>query len=212
MTKDLAGRRYISNARILTIPVPIRSTMCWGRRCWRKDGQDPHHRRDGRRTDGVAAATATALMDLECEIFMGKEDTERQALNVTAWNSWARRSPVTSGTMTLKDAVNETLRVDGAYHRHPLRSRLMGPTLSRPLSGISRRHRPRGQIQLLEREGRLPDAVIACVGGGNAIGIFHDFISAPEVRLVAARPPAGVLIRSGRRRRSLWALPASSTA
>ncbi|MDF1495633.1 tryptophan synthase subunit beta [Caproiciproducens sp. CPB-2] len=138
---------------------------------------------------GVATATAAALMDMECEIFMGKEDTERQALNVYKMRLLgARVHPVTSGTGTLKDAVSETMRewTSRIADTHYVLGSVMGPhpfpTIVRDFqSVISREIRE----QLMEKEGRLPDAVLACVGGGsNAIGAFYHFIEDPSVRLI----------------------------
>lgn len=138
---------------------------------------------------GVATATAAALMGMECEIFMGKEDTERQALNVYRMELLgAKVHPVTSGTMTLKDAVNEamrewTTRVDDT---HFVFGSVMGP---HPFPMIVRDFQSvigkEAKEQILEKEGRLPDAVIACVGGGsNAMGAFYEFIPHEEVALI----------------------------
>lgn len=138
---------------------------------------------------GVATATAAALMDMECEIFMGKEDTERQALNVYRMELLgAKVHPVTSGTMALKDAVNETMRewtrrVEDTYY---VLGSVMGPhpfpTIVRDFQKIIGEEI---RSQLYEKEGRLPDMVIACVGGGsNAIGAFYDFIKDETVQLV----------------------------
>lgn len=138
---------------------------------------------------GVATATAAALMGMECEIFMGKEDTERQALNVFRMELLgAKVHAVTSGTQTLKDAVNETMRewtqrVEDTYY---VLGSVMGP---HPFPTIVRDfQRVIGcevKQQILEKEGRLPDALLACVGGGsNAIGLFHDFIGDTAVRLI----------------------------
>jgi len=138
---------------------------------------------------GVAAATAAALLGMECEIFMGKEDTERQALNVYRMELLgATVHPVTSGTQTLKDAVNETMRewTSRVHDTHYVLGSVMGPhpfpVMVRDFqSVISKETRE----QILEKEGRLPSAVLACVGGGsNAMGIFHHFIPSPEVRLI----------------------------
>ncbi len=138
---------------------------------------------------GVATATAAALMGLDCEIFMGEEDMRRQALNVYKMRLLgARVRPVSSGTATLKDAVSETLRewsgrmadthyvIGSVVGPHPF------PTLVRDFQAvISREIRE----QALEKEGRLPDAVLACVGGGsNAIGAFYHFLGDAEVRLI----------------------------
>ncbi|MCL2013803.1 MAG: tryptophan synthase subunit beta [Oscillospiraceae bacterium] len=137
---------------------------------------------------GVAAATAAALMGMECEIFMGKEDTERQALNVYRMKLLgAKVNTVTSGTMTLKDAVNETMRewVSRIDDTHYVLGSVMGP---HPFPMMVRDfHRVIGKEikeQILKAEGRLPDAVIACIGGGsNAIGAFYEFIEDTSVRL-----------------------------
>lgn len=138
---------------------------------------------------GVATATAAALMGLECEIFMGKEDTERQALNVFRMELLgAKVHAVTGGTQTLKDAVNETLRewTRRVADTHYVLGSVMGP---HPFPMIVRDFQSvigkETRAQLLEREGKLPDAVIACVGGGsNAMGMFYDFIPDKSVRLV----------------------------
>lgn len=138
---------------------------------------------------GVATATAAALMDLECEVFMGKEDTERQALNVYRMTLLgAKVHPVTSGTQTLKDAVNETMRewATRIADTHYVIGSVMGPhpfpTMVRDFQKIIGEEI---KSQILALEGKLPDAVIACVGGGsNAIGAFYDFISDKSVRLI----------------------------
>ncbi len=138
---------------------------------------------------GVATATAAALMDMECEIFMGKEDTERQALNVFRMELLgAKVHEVTSGTQTLKDAVNAAMRewTTRVEDTHFVFGSVMGPhpfpTLVRDFQSIIGRE---VKAQLMEKEGRLPDAVLACVGGGsNAMGIFYDFIPDSSVRLI----------------------------
>lgn len=138
---------------------------------------------------GVATATAAALMGMECEIFMGREDTQRQALNVYRMKLLgAAVHPVTSGTQTLKDAVNETLREWTArvHDTHYVLGSVMGPhpfpTIVRDFQSVIGKEI---KAQLLEREGRLPAAVIACVGGGsNAMGAFYEFINEPSVRLI----------------------------
>jgi len=138
---------------------------------------------------GVAAATAAALLGLECEVFMGKEDTERQALNVYRMQLLgATVHPVTSGTMTLKDAVNETMRewTRRVSDTHYVLGSVMGPhpfpTMVRDFQSVIGKEI---RAQIKKAEGRLPDAVVACVGGGsNAIGAFYDFIEDGDVRLV----------------------------
>lgn len=138
---------------------------------------------------GVATATAAALMDMECVVFMGKEDTERQILNVYRMELLgAKVHPVESGTMTLKDAVNETFREwasrisDTSYIMGSVMGPHPFPTIVRDFQrviGIETRE------EVLRREGRLPDVVMACVGGGsNAIGMFYDFIEDKSVRLI----------------------------
>lgn len=138
---------------------------------------------------GVATATAAALMNMECTVYMGEEDTIRQALNVYKMRLLgAEVIPVTSGTATLKDAVNEamiawTCRVSDTHYcigsvmgPHPF------PTMVRDFQAVISREIKQ---QMLQKEGKLPDAVIACVGGGsNAIGSFYHFIDDPSVRLI----------------------------
>lgn len=151
---------------------------------------------------GVATATAAALMGLECEVFMGKEDTDRQALNVFRMELLgAKVHSVTSGTMTLKDAVNETMREwtrrvdDTMYvlgsvmgpHPYPMMVRDFQKVISKEI-----------KEQLMEREGRLPDAVLACVGGGsNAMGAFYEFIGDESVQLIGCEA-AGLGVDTGK--------------
>ncbi|MBQ9567912.1 MAG: tryptophan synthase subunit beta [Lachnospiraceae bacterium] len=138
---------------------------------------------------GVATATAAAMMGMECEIFMGEEDTKRQALNVYRMKLLgAKVHPVTSGTATLKDAVSETMRewtcrIDDTHYvlgsamgPHPF------PTIVRDFQAVISKEI---KEQITEAEGRLPDVVMACVGGGsNAIGTFYHFIEDKGVRLI----------------------------
>jgi tryptophan synthase beta chain len=138
---------------------------------------------------GVATATAAALMGLECEIFMGKEDTERQALNVFRMRLLnAKVHPVTSGTMTLKDAVNETMRewVSQIDDTHYVIGSAMGPyPFPKMVRDFQKIIGEEIKAQILKEEGRLPSAVIACIGGGsNAIGAFYEFINDIDVRLI----------------------------
>ena len=138
---------------------------------------------------GVATATAAALMDMECEVFMGEEDTKRQALNVYRMRLLgAKVHAVSSGTGTLKDAVSETMRewTSRIADTHYVLGSCMGPhpfpTIVRDFQSVISREI---KEQILEKEGKLPDAVLACVGGGsNAIGAFYHFIPHPEVRLI----------------------------
>ncbi len=138
---------------------------------------------------GVAAATAAALMGLECVVYMGEEDTKRQSLNVARMKLLgAEVVPVTQGSKTLKDAINEAMRdwVTNVETTHYLLGTVAGPhpfpTMVRDfhrIIGVEARE------QCLDLVGRLPDAVLACVGGGsNAIGIFHPFIEDKNVRLI----------------------------
>lgn len=138
---------------------------------------------------GVASATVAALMGLECVVYMGEEDTKRQSLNVARMKLLgAQVVPVTQGSRTLKDAINEAMRdwVTNVDTTHYLLGTVAGPhpfpTMVRDFQrviGIEARQ------QCLELMGRLPDVILACVGGGsNAIGIFHPFLDDKEVRLV----------------------------
>lgn len=138
---------------------------------------------------GVATATVAALMGMECEIFMGKEDTDRQALNVYRMELLgAKVHSVTTGTQTLKDAVNEALRewtrrIDDTHY---VLGSVMGPhpfpTIVRDFQSIISRE---AREQILTLEGRLPDVVMACVGGGsNAMGMFYNFIPDEKVQLI----------------------------
>lgn len=138
---------------------------------------------------GVATATAAALMGMECEIFMGEEDTKRQALNVYRMRLLgAKVHAVTQGTATLKDAVSETMRewTNRIDDTHYVLGSVMGPhpfpTIVRDFQAVISKEI---KAQILEAEGRLPDAVLACVGGGsNAMGAFYNFIEDKEVRLI----------------------------
>ena len=138
---------------------------------------------------GVATATAAAFMGMECEIFMGYEDTVRQALNVYRMKLLgAKVHAVTSGTQTLKDAVNETLRewTRRVEDTHYVLGSVMGPhpfpTIVRDFQSVIGKE---VRAQILEKEGKLPDALIACVGGGsNAMGLFYDFIPDESVQLI----------------------------
>ncbi len=140
---------------------------------------------------GVATATAAALFGMECNVYMGRTDMERQALNVYRMNLLgATVTGVDSGTATLKDAINEAMRdwttnIETTYY---LIGSVMGP---HPYPEMVRNFQKcigeETRAQLMQREGRLPDAVIACVGGGsNAMGAFYDFIGEPSVRLIGA--------------------------
>jgi tryptophan synthase beta chain len=156
---------------------------------------------------GVASATAAALFGLECQVYMGEEDTKRQSLNVFRMNLLgAEVVPVISGTKTLKDAMNEAIRdwvtnVENTYymlgsvggpHPYPLMVRDFQRVI-----GVETHE------QILRAEGRLPDAIIACVGGGsNAMGIFHKFVGMDGVRLIGVEP-AGYGLETGHHGASL---------
>ncbi|MDR1785266.1 MAG: tryptophan synthase subunit beta [Spirochaetaceae bacterium] len=150
---------------------------------------------------GVAAATAAALLGMECEIFMGEEDTKRQALNVYRMRLLgAKVHPVLSGTRTLKDAVNETMRewVSRVADTHYALGSVMGPhpfpTMVRDFQSVIGRE---AREQILRAEGKLPAAAIACVGGGsNAMGLFYHFIPDKTVRLIGCEA-AGRGIETG---------------
>ena len=138
---------------------------------------------------GVASATAAALMGLECVVYMGEEDTKRQSLNVARMKLLgAEVVPVTTGSKTLKDAINEAMRdwVTNVESTNYLFGTVAGPhpfpTMVRDFQKIIGEE---ARAQVLELTGKLPDAVLACVGGGsNAIGIFYDFVKDTDVRLI----------------------------
>jgi tryptophan synthase beta chain len=151
---------------------------------------------------GVATATACALLDLECEVYMGEEDVERQALNVFRMELLgARVHPVSSGSKTLKDAINEAMRdwVTHVRDTYYCIGSVMGPhpypTMVRDFQrviGVEARQ------QMMDAEGRLPDVLVACVGGGsNAMGLFHPFIEDGSVQMIGVEA-AGEGIESGR--------------
>jgi tryptophan synthase beta chain len=142
---------------------------------------------------GVATATACALLGLACEVFMGEEDVQRQALNVFRMELLgAQVHPVSSGSRTLKDAINEAMRdwVTHVRSTYYCIGSVMGPhpypTLVRDFQRVIGLEARR---QILEAEGRLPDVLVACVGGGsNAIGLFHPFLEDADVRMVGVEP------------------------
>ncbi|MEG0443936.1 MAG: tryptophan synthase subunit beta [Carnobacterium sp.] len=138
---------------------------------------------------GVATATAAALMDMECVVYMGEEDTQRQALNVFRMELLGTTViPVTTGTRTLKDAVNEAMKdwTSNFEDSHYAIGSVMGPhpfpTMVRDFQKVIGEET---KVQILERENKLPDMVMACIGGGsNAIGMFYDFIEDEDVQLI----------------------------
>ncbi len=156
---------------------------------------------------GVATATACALLGLECVVYMGEEDAERQKLNVFRMRLLgAEVRVVKSGSRTLKDAINEALRdwVTNVESTHYIIGSVVGP---HPFPMMVRDfHRTIGEEakeQLFELEGRLPDAVVACVGGGsNAMGIFHPFVEYPQVRLIGVEA-GGLGLHTGKHASSI---------
>jgi tryptophan synthase beta chain len=151
---------------------------------------------------GVATATVCARFGLTCEVYMGEEDVHRQSLNVARMQLLgAKVVTVTSGTRTLKDATNEAMRdwVTNVRNTHYIIGSVVGPhpypMLVRDFQSVIGRE---ARAQILEREGRLPDIVIACVGGGsNAMGIFYPFVNDLEVKLIGVEA-AGEGIETGR--------------
>jgi len=158
---------------------------------------------------GVATATACALFDLECVVYMGEEDIERQALNVYRMELLgAEVSPVSSGTRTLKDATNEAIRdwVTNVENTHYIIGSVVGPDpfpdMVRDFQSVIGRE---ARAQVLEAEDRLPEVVVACVGGGsNAIGIFSGFLADEDVRLIGVEA-AGAGMKTGKHSASLSA-------
>ncbi|MCI7594965.1 MAG: tryptophan synthase subunit beta [Lachnospiraceae bacterium] len=190
MTKDLGGAKIYFKREDLNHTGSHKINNVLGQALLaKKMGKTRIIAETGAGQHGVAAATAASLLGLECEIFMGKEDTVRQALNVYRMKLLgAKVHPVESGTQTLKDAVNEcmrewTKRVDDTLY---VLGSVMGPhpfpMLVRDFQSVISRE---AKEQILQKEGRLPDVVLACVGGGsNAMGMFYDFLPHREVRLI----------------------------
>ena len=190
MTEDLGGAKIYLKREDLNHTGSHKINNALGQALMaRKMGKTRVIAETGAGQHGVATATAAALLGLECEVYMGKEDTDRQALNVFRMELLgARVHPVTSGTQTLKDAVNETLRewTNRVEDTHYVLGSVMGPhpfpTIVRDFQSIIGKE---VKSQLMEAEGKLPDMLIACVGGGsNAMGLFYDFIDEPGVALV----------------------------
>ncbi len=190
MTKDLGGAKIYLKREDLNHTGSHKINNVLGQVLMaKKMGKTRVIAETGAGQHGVATATAAALMGMECEIFMGKEDTVRQALNVYRMELLgAKVNPVTSGTMTLKDAVNEAMRewVSRVDDTHYVLGSVMGPhpfpMIVRDFQSVISRE---AREQILEREGRLPAAVVACVGGGsNAMGMFYNFINDKDVRLI----------------------------
>ena len=190
MTRDLGGARIYLKREDLNHTGAHKINNVLGQALLaKKMGKTRLIAETGAGQHGVAAATAAALMDMECVVFMGKEDTERQALNVYKMRLLgAEVVSVTTGTATLKDAVSEAMRewTSRIADTHYCLGSVMGPhpfpTIVRDFQAVISREI---KEQILAREGRLPDAVLACVGGGsNAIGTFYHFIDDPSVQLI----------------------------
>lgn len=190
MTKDLGGAKIYLKREDLNHTGAHKINNALGQ-CLlaKKMGKKRVIAETGAGQHGVATATVAALMGLECEVYMGKEDTIRQALNVYRMELLgAKVVPVTTGTGTLKDAVSEAMRdwctnVENTFY---VLGSCMGPhpypTIVRDFQKIIGEE---VKAQMLEKEGRLPDVVMACVGGGsNAIGLFYDFIPDKDVQLI----------------------------
>ncbi len=190
MTKDLGGARIYLKREDLNHTGAHKINNVLGQALLaKKMGKTRLIAETGAGQHGVATATAAALMGMQCVVFMGEEDTRRQALNVYRMRLLgAEVVPVKTGTATLKDAVSEamrewTCRIDDTHYclgsvmgPHPF------PTIVRDFQAVISREI---RTQILEKEGRLPDVVLACVGGGsNAIGSFYHFIDDPMVRLI----------------------------
>lgn len=190
MTKDLGGAKIYLKREDLNHTGSHKINNALGQALLaKKMGKTRLIAETGAGQHGVATATAAAFLGMECEIFMGKEDTNRQALNVYRMELLgAKVHPVTSGTMTLKDAVNETMREwsNRVEDTHYVLGSVMGP---HPFPMIVRDFQSvisqEAKEQILKAEGKLPTAVVACVGGGsNAMGAFYNFIDDKDVELI----------------------------
>ena len=190
MTKDLGGAKIYLKREDLNHTGSHKINNALGQALLaKKMGKTRLIAETGAGQHGVATATAAAFLGMECEIFMGKEDTDRQALNVYRMELLgAKVHPVTSGTMTLKDAVNETMREwsNRVADTHYILGSVMGP---HPFPMIVRDFQSvisqEAKEQILKAEGKLPVAVVACVGGGsNAMGAFYNFIEDKDVELI----------------------------
>lgn len=190
MTKDLGGAKIYLKREDLNHTGSHKINNALGQALLaKKMGKTRLIAETGAGQHGVATATAAAFLGMECEIFMGKEDTDRQALNVYRMELLgAKVHPVTSGTMTLKDAVNETMREwsNRVADTHYVLGSVMGP---HPFPMIVRDFQSvisqETKEQILKAEGKLPAAVVACVGGGsNAMGAFYNFIEDKDVELI----------------------------
>jgi len=203
MTKDLGGAKVYLKREDLNHTGSHKINNVLGQTLLaKKMGKTRIIAETGAGQHGVAVATACALLDMECEIFMGQEDIERQALNVYRMQLLgARINAVTTGTATLKDAVSATMRewASRMVDTHYCLGSAMGP---HPFPVMVRDFQKMigSEIrqQMLEREGVLPDAIIACVGGGsNAIGSFYEFIDDEQVALIGCEA-AGLGVETSR--------------
>ena len=190
MTRDLGGAKIYLKREDLNHTGAHKINNCLGQALLaKKMGKTRLIAETGAGQHGVATATVAALLGMECVVFMGKVDTERQALNVYKMKLLgAEVVPVTDGTGTLKDAVSQAMRewTSRIEDTHYCLGSVMGPhpfpTIVRDFQAVISKEI---KEQMLEKEGRLPDEVIACVGGGsNAIGSFYHFIDDPSVRLI----------------------------
>lgn len=190
MTKDLGGAKIYLKREDLNHTGAHKINNVLGQALLaKKMGKTRLIAETGAGQHGVATATAAALMGMECVVFMGEEDTKRQALNVYRMRLLgATVIPVTTGTKTLKDAVSEAMRewTTRVEDTHYCLGSVMGPhpfpTIVRDFQAVISKEI---KEQMLEKEGRLPDVVMACVGGGsNAIGSFYHFIDDKEVQLI----------------------------
>lgn len=190
MTKDLGGAKVFLKREDLNHTGSHKINNVLGQALLaKKMGKKRLIAETGAGQHGVATATAAALLGMECVIFMGEEDTKRQALNVYRMKLLgATVVPVTSGTKTLKDAVSEAMRewTSRISDTHYCLGSVMGPhpfpTIVRDFQSVISREI---KWQMMEAEGRLPDVVMACCGGGsNAIGSFYNFIEDKDVRLI----------------------------
>ncbi len=190
MTKDLGGAKIYLKREDLNHTGSHKINNCLGQILLaKKMGKKRVIAETGAGQHGVATATVAALLGMECDIYMGKVDTERQALNCYRMELLgAKVHPVTTGTQTLKDAVNEALRewTSRVEDTHYVLGSVMGPhpfpTIVRDFQSIIGKE---VKAEMMEKEGRLPDVCMACVGGGsNAMGLFYDFIEDKEVQLI----------------------------
>ena len=190
MTKDLGGAKIYLKREDLNHTGSHKINNVLGQALLaKKMGKTRIIAETGAGQHGVATATAAALFGMECEIYMGKEDTERQALNVYRMELLgAKVHPVTTGTQTLKDAVNECMREwtnrvnDTLYVLGSVMGPHPFPMIVRDFQSVISRE---AKAQILEKEGKLPAAVVACVGGGsNSMGAFYNFIEDKEVQLI----------------------------